>query len=161
MLTFRPGLLQRKEALVYLKMEASIVQADWLKKTMPVQTEAFIIAHEISPEGDYKEFNLMQNLNFGVQITALFFTLYSFSLIFIFFLIFVKKIITKQPLTKPNIGLKQIVSSFLWITDKVSSISSSLSIFVLMFNLFLWLFMLMVVNTTKTNKVVSRFCFDI
>ena len=30
-----------------------------------------------------------------------------------------------------------------------------MSVFILMFELYLWLFMLMVVNTTKTNKVVS------
>ena len=84
-------------------MEAPIIQANWLKKSMPVLTELFIIAHDINTKGEHKEFNLMQNLNFGTQITTLFFSLYSFSMCFIFFLAFTKKFMAKKLATSPKI----------------------------------------------------------
>ena len=56
------GLLERKQAVLYLKTESPIVQAsaNWLKMSMPLFTEAFIILQEISPQDKHEEFNLMQ-----------------------------------------------------------------------------------------------------
>ena len=147
------GLLQRKQALMYLKMEAPTVQTSWLKLSLPVMTERFLFLHDIRLRVN-QEFNLLQNLNFGFQITALFLSVYSFSLAFIFLLNFMRKFIAQNTLRKPKFSLKQIVSSCLRIT-RLATTSPSLSIFILLFDLYLWLFMLMVINTTKTNKVVS------
>ena len=97
----------------------------------------------------------MQNLNFGIGMTAAFLSFYFLSLIFISFLGYMKKLIAGNTVRKPKFSLKKIVSSCLRTTDGFSRPSWSISIFVLLFDLYLWLFMLMVMNTTKTNKVVS------
>ena len=130
------------------------MQASWLKISMPVLTESFVILQDISPKEKNEEFNLMQNLNFGFQITALFLLVYLFSAGFIFILKYMKKVVTENIITKPKWSFKQVVLSCLNITDQVYNISPSMSVFILMLELFLWLFMLMVCNTTKTNKVV-------
>ena len=174
-----PGLLQRKRALVYFKPgndvkwpmtrqpkykqinynlfiykpEAPIVQATWLKTSMPVLTEHFVILTNINPQEEQQEYNLMQNLNFGFKITGMFLSGYIFSILFIFFLNRMKRYIDKV-LTNPKFSLKRVVFSFLNVTDQVYNISPSISIFILMVDLYLWLIMLMVCNTIKTDKVV-------
>ena len=140
---------------MYLKMEAPIVQTSWLKLSMPILHESFMIIQEIECGQNNEEFNLIQNLNFGVKITTLFLSLYSFSMVFIFFLTFMRKLLAKNAVPKPKFSPQKIVSVFLRTAERISSTSTSMNIFILLFNLYLWLFMLMVINTTKTNKVVS------
>ena len=152
-LNIHPGLLQRRQAHAYIKMEAPLIQANWLKISMPVLTEAYVILQEIGTQIS-EEFNLIQNLNFGFKITLMFLSVSFFSLIFIFFLTFMKKFIAQNRVAKPNFNLKKIVSSCLRTIDGFVSPSSSMAIFIIIFNLYLWLFMLMVVNAAKTNKVV-------
>lgn len=139
---------------MYLKSEPPTVQERWLKLTMPVLTENFIMLQDISNLKN-EEFNLLQNLNFGVQITTWFLSFYGFSLVFMFFLNLMKKFMTQNVVPKPKFNIKKIVSNCLRMAESFCSTSPSLSIFILLFELYLWLFMLMVVNTTKTNKVVS------
>ena len=122
--------------------------------SMPVMTEAFFFVQDIDSHKENPEFNLMQNLNFGLQITSLFLSSYLFSVIFIFILKYMKRVIDKKTIAKPKCALKQIVSSCLNITDQVYNTSSSMSVFILILELYLWLFMLMVANTIKTDKVV-------
>ena len=130
------------------------MQASWLKISKPILTESYVILQDINSREKHEEFNLMQNLNFGFQVTVMFLSTYLFSVIFIFLLKYMKKIITENIISKPKWSLKQIVSRCLNITDQVYNISPSMSVFILMLELYLWLFMLMVCNTTKTNKVV-------
>ena len=121
-------------------------------------TESFVISQDLDLGQEHQEFNLLQNLNFGFQVTVSFFSLYLFSSFFIYFLNFMNKVITKRAVGEPKCTLKQsvkqIASSCLNITDQVYNISPSIGVFILILELYLWLFMLMVVNTTKTNKVV-------
>ena len=70
---FLPGLLQRKQAVLYLKSEPPIVQASWLKLSSPIQNEGFRIIQDLVLAEEQKEFNLIQNLNFGASVTAWFF----------------------------------------------------------------------------------------
>ena len=129
-----------------------MVQASWIKISTPILNEAFVLLQEIDLEKEHPTYNLMMNLNFGLNMTALFLLVYVFSSFFIFFLKWTKKRLANRAL--PKFGLRKIASSCLNITDQVHNISPSMSVFILMLELFLWLIMLMVVNTTKTNKVV-------
>ena len=138
---------------MYIKTEAPIVQASWLKLSMPVLTEGFIIIQDIL-QGESEEFNLIQNLNFGVQVTSLFLALSIFSVVFIFFLIFMRKLLAKNVATKTKPCLKKVVSDYLKKNKRFAFILSSTNIFIVMFHLYLWLFMVMMTNSTQTNKVV-------
>ena len=129
------------------------MQTSWLKLSTPVLTESFVIIQDIQL-GESEEFNLIQNLNFGIQITSLFFSLSFVSVIFILFLIFMRKFMVQNVVTKTNLCLKKIILSYLKINRRFSSILSSTSIFIMMFHLYLWLFMVMITNSTQTNKVV-------
>ena len=134
------------------------MQASWLKLSKPVLTEPFVIVQDIGFQKT-QEYDLTQNLNFGIQITTLFVSSCFCSLIFTFFLISTRKLIVKGAATKKEFDLKKVISSCLKIFAGFSHApSSSVTIFILMFDLYLWLCMLMIINMTKTNKVVIIFC---
>ena len=142
---------------MYIKTEAPIVQTSWLRLSTPVLTESFVIIQDIGLQKN-EEFNLIQNLNFGIRITSLFLSLSVFSIAFVFFLIFLRKLMANGTLTGIDFSLKKVVSSYLKINKKFSFTLSSMSIFIVMFHLFLWLFMVMITNSTQTNKVVIGGC---
>ena len=129
------------------------MQASWLKLSIPVLTENFVILQDIGFQKN-EEFNLIQNLNFGVQITTWFLSLSFFSFTFIFFLISMRRLIARNMLMKAAFNLKKVASSYMKLSKRFSLTLSSMSIFIVMFNLYLWLFMVLITNTTQTNKVV-------
>lgn len=129
------------------------MQASWLKLSIPVLTENFVIIQDIGFQKN-EEFNLIQNLNFGVQITTWFLSLSFFSFTFIFFLISMRRLIARNMLMKAAFNLKKVASSYMKLSKRFSLTLSSMSIFIVMFNLYLWLFMVLITNTTQTNKVV-------
>lgn len=138
---------------MYIKTEAPLVQASWLKITSPVLTEAFVIIQDIGFQRN-EEFNLVQNLNFGFQITAWFLSLSFFSFIFIGFLVSIRKLTAKNMLLTKAFNLKKAITNYMSLSKRFSFTLSSMSIFLVMFNLYLWLFMVLITNATQTNKIV-------
>lgn len=140
------------------------MQANWLKISRPVLTEPFTIIQDIGvPET--KQFNLLQNLNFGVEINAWFISVSLFSMVFICFLSFISSTLSsmRQLFTgslvrnqmRTTFFFKKVISSCLELANKFACTSSPMRMFLLVFNLYLWFCMLLIVNTTKTNKVES------
>lgn len=137
-----------------------MVQASWLGMSHPVLTEQFKIFEILKPEQNH-DFNLMQNLNFGFQTTSCFIMASCFSFVFIFILITIRKkiisagqVVEKSRLRRGAFNLVKAASNYMKFSERFASTLTSVGIFIMFFDLFLWLFMVFVLNTTKTNKVV-------
>ena len=137
----------------YLRGGPDYLQEDWLQKSVPIQMETVALIQPIRDENSVSFFNLLDNLNLGVTLSALY-LLSFFGLLAFSFLIneLTRRIRIERGRRTIQIS-KRIALALSKFRNKTLT---AIGIFVLCAQLFLWLTQLFLTNNIKTNKVVRK-----
>ena len=142
--------LQSRKADLYLRGEPDYLHEDWLRKSVPIQMEQVIVGHSLMPnENKVSFFNLLNNFNLGITLSAVYFC--SFVGILAFSLL-INEFSHRLRFEERPVNL------FKRITSSVNSFGvkqlSAIGVFVLFVHLFFWLTENFLTNNLQTNKVV-------
>ena len=134
---------------LYLRGQPDFMQEDWLEKSVPIQLSSALVGHIVHRErNDVTFFNLLDNFNFGLTLTAS----YMLSFICILGICFLIHLISHRlQFGKRGRTGKAIQKTVAALGSFRGNRLSTIGIFVLCTHVFLWLTQLFLTNNIKVE----------